>query len=113
MARCKINYKINDEKYSLLGIIKDNKLTFMENDIKFIIKFDTNHLEMTRENNEYKLKIVLSDESFCAYQLKNINVGKLNIDIVKKQLDIKDGFIEAKYKLDEADFNLKLTYEVI
>lgn len=85
----------------------------MEDDIKFNITFKENSLEIKRENSEYKLKLILTDESSCIYELKNINVGKLNIEVFKKSLEIKDNYIKAKYKLDDALFDLELTYEVI
>ena len=113
MARCKVSYKINDESFDILGIKKDNTLTFMENDIKFKINIKENDVELIRENNEYKLKIILSNDAHATYELKNVNVGKLNIDIKLLKLDIKDHSIKAKYKLDDALFNLDLKYEVI
>ena len=113
MPKCKISYKINGDKFNTLGIYKNNRLSFMEDDIKFNIIIKDNSLELIRENTEYRLKLILSINSNCIYELKNINVGKLNIDVEKKMLYIKDGFIKAKYKLDDALFDLELTYEVI
>ncbi|MBP3766122.1 MAG: hypothetical protein J6G98_02970 [Bacilli bacterium] len=113
MAKCRIDYKINNEHFKTIGIFKSNRLTFMENDIKFSITINDNSLELRRENDEYKLKIILADKSSCIYELKNINVGKLNIEVLKKSLEIKNNYIKAKYKLDDALFDLELTYEVI
>lgn len=113
MARCKIDYKINNEHFNSLGIYKDNKLTFMENDIKFILSFSNDTLEILRENNEFKLKLILGKNSTCTYELKNTNVGILSINVINKSLEIKDGIIKALYKLDDAIFDLNLTYEVI
>ena len=113
MARCKVNYKINDEHFETLGILKDNKLTFMENDIKFSLTFNNDSIIIIRENSEYKLKLTLGSTSNCTYNLKNTNIGTLNIEVVNKLLEIKEGLIKSKYKLDDLLFNLYLTYEVI
>ena len=113
MSKCRINYKINDKSFEVLGIFKNNKLTFMENDIKFNITFKENYLDLNRENDEYKLKLILSQESMCTYELKDIMYKKMVMKVETKSLEISNNIIKEKYKLEDTLFNLYLTYEVI
>ena len=113
MSKCRVSYKINNDTYNSLGIIKDNRITFMENDIKFILKYDENNINITRENSEYKINLKLGDDSSCTYELKDQMYKKMIMKVETKSLDVKNNEIRAKYKLEEVLFNLCLTYEVI
>ena len=46
MSRCKVFYKINSDIFETLGILNGNRLTFMENDIKFILEFNNEELKI-------------------------------------------------------------------
>lgn len=113
MPRCKINYKINNDEFNALGIYKDNKLSFMENDIKFNIIIKDNYLELNRENNEYKINLIIGSNSSCTYELKDVMYKKMFMNVETKSLEISNNIIKAKYKLEDTLFNLYLTYEVI
>ena len=113
MSKCRINYKINDNEFNTLGIYKDNKLTFMEDDIKFNVTFKEDCLELNRENSEYKINLIIGSNSSCTYELKDVMYKKMSMNVETKSLEISNNTIKAKYKLEGTLFNLNLTYEVI
>ena len=113
MSRCKVFYKINSDIFETLGILNGNRLTFMENDIKFILEFNNEELKIKRENNEYKINLIIGKNSSCTYELKDIKYKKLVMNVDIKSLEINNNEIKAKYKLEDVIFNLYLKYEVI
>lgn len=111
MSKIKVIYNLNGEIKNYMGIKNKNRITFKDESVKSTLILKDNAIDLIRENDEYRLEINVGEKSSCIYFLKNY--GKIPMNIDKIYLQIKEGIVELKYKLNGELYELKMNYEVI
>lgn len=105
MSKIKVNSIIhsNNEEdviVSCYGIKNDNLITYKDNSAFVNILLTKNFISITRENDEFKLKLCFKNNGKCTsdYFIKDIS---LNIEVLTntKRLEIDDNKITIEYEL--------------
>ena len=100
----KENEKIGN---SCLGIFRDNKIIYNDNNITTTL--DINKLILTRKNNEYEINLYLLEEKANI----TINEGKMNLELKLLNKEINENNIKIEYILNDEKIIYELEYEVI
>ncbi len=89
-------------KNDTLAIINENVIKYRDNDVSVVIKQDGNRIIMTRENNEYQLKLEFQEnkKTLGNYLLKDNNI-MLELEILTKNLKIDKKTIYIMYQLHD------------
>lgn len=120
MTKININSKISSRENKLIklttkGIIKDNKITYFDNDTSVCILILPNEIKLIRENKENKINLIFKEnenqETFCL--LKDLNMN-IKVQTITKYLKINKNSFDVKYELyfdgelsDIFDFNVE------
>lgn len=116
--KTKLKTKENNLNREVKGLIKDHKITFIEDHIKVNIYLQNNALKIVRSTNDYQ--IVLNFKKFLTisgkYDIKDI--GILDLKTETKELIIQKNKIYIEYILYINDENLgyniyEIEYEAI
>ena len=104
-----IDTKITKE---VKGIKTNNKLTFKEDSINVVVKFDYSKLQIKREDVDYQIIMDFGlEESQCLYTLTNM--GKMYLPLVTEELKVVNQEIRVKYKIYENTYEYVINYEVL
>ena len=104
-----IDTKITKE---VKGIKTNNKLTFKEDSINVVVKFDYSKLQIKREDVDYQIIMDFGlEESQCLYTLTNM--GKMYLPLVTEELKVVNQEIRVKYKIYENTYRYVINYEVL
>lgn len=107
-----------DEKINkkLCGIINDNRIVYIDGDIKTTIILD-DKLSLVRENKDYKFSFVYNNKKMSkgSYILNTYNYS-IPLDIYTNELIIENNYVKIDYHLwiDQVDcgnFLFELKYE--
>lgn len=124
MARVKVKtlLKSNTEvfHFSGIGILCNDKLTFMEDKVRVIVQFQKkNDIFIKRETDTYTISIFLQKELTKA-GIYDIKCDSMQIELATTAQDIciEDGHICLMYNLvlgghNQGDFTYDIWYEVI
>lgn len=87
-------------KINTLAIITDDVIKYRDNDILVVIKKEQAKILLTRENNEYQLKLEFQNnkKTIGNYLLKDNNI-MLELEILTKNLKIDKETIYIVYEL--------------
>lgn len=116
LPKIKIKYKLKSGddiiKKELLGIKRNEVLTFKDDDFLTNITTRDNNIIIKRDNNDTCLTIFLGDIAKGTYILKEYNKQiDFNIDLHKKQ--ITHNMIYFEYEGNDNKVEYELYYEVI
>ncbi len=116
MPKIKIKYKLKSGddiiKKELLGIKRNEVLTFKDDDFLTNITTRDNNIIIKRDNNDTCLTIFLGDIAKGTYLLKEYNKQiDFNVDLHKKQ--ITHNMIYFEYEGNDNKVEYELYYEVI
>lgn len=88
-----------DEK----AIRNNNKITFSNDNVKYIIKFNDSEIMLVREGNDFINTFIFNkDKSSCNYYLKDNNCD-VDIEVTTISMDINDNSIYIKYLIVESN----------
>lgn len=108
-----LNKKENENlSFELLGIKRDNIIIYNEDKIK--VKVDLENYFLTRESEEYLIKLDFKKNEGI-YYLKNY-FKSFNLDLKTKKVDIKENNIKINYIINidnENEYIYEIKYEVI
>ena len=94
------------------GIKNANKLIFKDNDTLVTLIFEKNDLFLQRRCEDYIIDMRFNlDNSSCCYALNKI--GKLNLELITKELIMNDGEIKLNYHMNENSYTYLVKYEVL
>ena len=100
--------KNNNEliKNNVKGIINNNKINYLEDNIKVSIILDNNVvIKRIDDEKEIILEFVLNKNTKCLY---NIYGKQLKLNIYTNNVIIEDNYIEIDYTIEENNMNFKL-----
>ena len=111
MKQVNLKLKINDFSIEQKGILKDNVLSFKDNNVNY--EFNTKELILKRENDEF-LSIInfRREEDNNFYLLKEVSKEIIN-NLVIKELQVLENMYIIRYEIDEMSFNFSLKYEEV
>lgn len=93
-------------KYNIKGIKNNNKINYIEDNIKVNIMLDNNIIiKRIDDEKEIILEFVLNKNTNCLY---NIYDKQFKLNIYTNKLVIKDNYIEIDYNIEENNMNFKL-----
>lgn len=105
-------------KYKGSGILKDNEIVFYENDVRVVITFQDNSLNLKRIHEQYTIDLSFENSltNDGTYDIKYDSM-QIPIKVITNSLDIKDGCIHIEYNLilggdDQGEFVYDIKYEV-
>ncbi len=88
---------------STTGIKNKNKITFLDNDIKYTIKINKNEVYLLREGKDFFNSFVFNEKkSVSSYFLKE-NSYSLDLEIITSYICINEDTIHVIYKVVESD----------
>jgi hypothetical protein len=98
--------------FSVQGKKDKNRLLFDEDNIKINVVINDNDFSLIRQSDAFLLKYDFNEENPSGvYDIKDL--GKLDLDIDLKKLEIKDNLLVVEYNLNDTSFEYLLEYEVI
>lgn len=120
MSKIKINSSLinidgkENYNYNNLGIIKNNKVIYVDNDIN--MSLDLYHLILKRTSNEYEILLDFKNNKGY-YKIDNLNCT-FNLKIEIKKIIEKDRYLYIEYGLfinntHLGKYKYKFSYEVI
>lgn len=108
-----LNKKENENlSFELLGILRDNIIVYNEDKIK--VKLDLENYFLTRENEEYLIKLDFKNNKGIYYLKKYFK--NFGLDLKTKKINVKENNIEINYIINmdsENEYIYKIKYEVI
>ena len=119
MSKINIDLKLttNEDKISkkISGIIDQNRIVYIDDNIKTTILLDE-IITLTRETEDYKIKLVFDNKESSEYILLKYNtVLPIIAKIIKKT--IEDNYLYIKYQLniqnENTIYELELKYKKI
>ncbi len=95
----------NNEKTTVtncIGIIADNKIKYNDNGILVVVDINNDKVCMTRENDEYQLKLefIEKKESIGSYLLKQNNI-MLDLKLNTNKIKITNNYINITYTFND------------
>ena len=111
--KTKLKTKENNLKYNLKGIKNNNKISFVENNIKVNMYIEKDSIKIIRKTEEYEMELCFKQSLTITgkYDIKNIGILEIKTDT--KKLIIEEGKIYIEYILYVNKENLGLnTYEI-
>ena len=106
MAKINIEIKLKTDEQNIIqnieATVNGNIIRYNDSNIEVTVKKDKNNITMIRENNEYRLKLKFNKnkKEIGNYLLKDNNM-LLNLEILTKELIIKEDYIYILYELNE------------
>lgn len=114
----KVNIKTSIESksekvsYSCVGILNNNKLVYKDkNDILVTLYMNDNKILLTRESNDYILKLDFFN-NMCDYYLKDVD-NMLYLKLDTTSIQVTNNGVCIDYNLEDDKFSFKIKYEVI
>ena len=97
-----------DEK----GINNKNKLSFMSDNIKYIIKYSDSEIMLIRENNDFINTFIFNkNNGSSSYTLKDNNYT-IDMDIIVHDINITNNVIYVKYTISDTGFMYEYKIEM-
>ena len=97
-----------DEK----GINNKNKLSFMSDNIRYIIKYSDSEIMLIRENNDFINTFIFNkNNGSSSYTLKDNNYT-IDMDIIVHDTNITNNVIYVKYTISDTGFMYEYKIEM-
>lgn len=83
----------------IIGIITDNTIKYIDNEVNVIISFKQNGLNIERKSKDYHISfpLLLNENTKGIYDIKNL--GLMDLMIYTNKLEITDNILNVEYKL--------------
>lgn len=104
-----INLKVNNFSIKNEGTIDNNILFFKDNNVSYT--FNLNNLELFRKNDEFTSIMNFTDKEYIYYLNELSDNNKIYSKIVIKELLKDNCSVIIKYRIEESDFELLLSYK--
>lgn len=94
------------------GIYTKNKVSFMNDGIKYVIKYADNGIFMIRENDDFINSFIFNKKSSTStYTLKDNNFT-IDMDIVVKEMIVNEKLIDIKYLICDTECEYEYRIEM-
>ena len=94
------------------GINNKNKLSFMSDNIKYIIKYSDSEIMLIRENDDFINTFIFNkNNGSSSYTLKDNNYT-IDMDIIVHYINITNNVIYVKYTISDTGFMYEYKIEM-
>ena len=122
MAKIEVRSRLvgdeTDHQMTTSGILTTGKIVYREPEIRMVLKFANNHIQLERSHSDYTLKLSFENQHTCSgsYQIKEPMLS-MEAKTKTKALQVEDGMIDIIYELilggqSLGDYHYHLDYEV-